>query len=328
MASLRNEAWVKDGGGLHRRFVAYYRVSTGRQASSGLGLEAQRTAVCEFLTAQGGCLIAEFSETVSGRKDNRPQLNHALALCRIARATLLIARLDRLSRSVGMISRLMDSGVDFVTTDFPFANKFTIHVLAAVAEYKSCLQSERTKAAMVRLRERGVQLGKTKRDVLRRFPPGCQQLSAQVRRDRSEARARDLAPLIWRLIAEGKSYRVIADEFNQQGIRPPRNAPWAANTILRLVRMTADEFAPKSEGMPAKRTGAAQVRVSRCVRDIGQLLLALRAEGASYTTIANELRRRGINSPRRGDWGPASIRRYLMRTLNVTSLRPQRQVNR
>src|SRR5271157_4498730 len=133
MESLCNEAWAKDSGGHHRRFVAYYRVSTGRQASSGLGLDAQHTAICEFLSAYDGYLIAEFSETVSGRRDNRPQLNNALALCRIARATLVIARLDRLSRSVGMISRLMESGVDFVTTDFPFANRFTIHVLAAVA---------------------------------------------------------------------------------------------------------------------------------------------------------------------------------------------------
>jgi len=325
MESLCNEAWAKDSGGHHRRFVAYYRVSTGRQASSGLGLDAQHTAICEFLAAYDGYLIAEFSETVSGRRDNRPQLNNALALCRIARATLVIARLDRLSRSLGMISRLMESGVDFVTTDFPFANRFTIHVLAAVAEYESRLQSERTKAAMARLRERGVQLGKPKRKVLRRFPPGCQQLSALARRDRSEARARDLAPLIWRLIAEGKSYRVIADEFNQQGIRPARNAPWSANAILRLVRMTADEFAPKSDGVPAKRIGAAQVRVSRCARAIGQLLLALRAEGASYGAIANELRQRGIESPQRRNWGPASIRRYLMRALNVTALRPLRQ---
>jgi DNA invertase Pin-like site-specific DNA recombinase len=308
------------------RFVAYYRVSTGEQASSGLGMDAQRRAVHEFLAASGGRLLAEFSESVSGRRDNRPELNNALALCRIARATLVIARLDRLSRSVGMISRLMESGIDFVMTDFPFANRFTIHILAAVAEYESRLQSERSKAAIAARREHGVAVRKPERDVDRRFPPGCQQLSALARRARSEARARDLAPLIWRLIAEGKSYRVIADEFNQRGIRPARKAPWTANAIWRIVCVTADEYAPESETTPTKRIGAAQVRVSHCVRAVGHLLLSLRAEGVSYATIAMEMRRRGIESPRRGNWGPASIRRYLMRALNVTSLRAQQQV--
>ena len=94
MQSLRNEAGVKEGAGPGRRFVAYYRVSTGRQGSSGLGLDGQHALVREFLAANEGCLLGEFSETISGRKDNRPQLNSALALCRVARATLIIARLD------------------------------------------------------------------------------------------------------------------------------------------------------------------------------------------------------------------------------------------
>jgi DNA invertase Pin-like site-specific DNA recombinase len=256
MESLRNDAGVKEGAGPSRRFVAYYRVSTGRQAFSGLGVDAQRALVREFLTANESCLLAEFSETISGRKDDRPQLNSALALCRVARATLIIARLDRLSRNVGMISRLMESGLDFVTADFPFANKFTIHILAAIAEYESQLQSERTKAAIAASRARGVDIGKPKREVVRRFPPGCQRLSALARRTRSEARARDLAPLIWRSIADGKSYRVIADRFNAQGIRPARNAPWTAHSIWRVVRMTAEEFAPKRDSVQVKRAPA------------------------------------------------------------------------
>lgn len=323
MESLGNEAWVKEGGGPRRRFIAYYRVSTGRQASSGLGIDAQRASVWEFLAANEGRLLAEFSETISGRKDDRPQLNSALALCRVARATLIIARLDRLSRNVKMISRLMESGLDFVTADFPFANKFTIHVLAAIAEYELQLQSERTKSAIAALREHGVEPAKPKREIVRRFPPGCQQLSALARRSRSEARARDLAPLIWRSIADGKSYRVIADQFNAQGIRPARNAPWTAGSIWRIARMTAEEFAPKTDGLQMKRTGTAQVRVSRRLSAIRLLLLTLRDEGASYATIASELRRRGIEAPQRGNWGPASIRRYLMRALNVPSLRSQ-----
>ena len=316
--------WVKEGAGPDRRFVAYYRVSTGRQGSSGLGIDAQRALVRKFLVANEGCLLAEFSETNSGRKDDRPQLNSALALSRVARATLIIARLDRLSRNVRMISRLMESGLDFVTADFPFANKFTIHILAAIAEYESQLQSERTKAAIAASRGRGGGIGKPKRERVPRFPPGCQRLSALARRTRSEARARDLAPLIWRSIADGKSYRVIADRFNAQGIRPARNAPWTAHSIWRIVRMTAEEFAPKTDGVRMKLTGAAQIKVSRRLSAMRPLLLALRDEGVSYATIASELRRRGFEAPQRGNWGPASIRRYLMRALDVPSLRSHR----
>lgn len=174
----------------------------------------------EFLAANEGHLLGEFSETISGRKDDRPQLNRALALCRIARATLVIARLDRLSRNVRMISRLMESGLDFVTADFPFANKFTIDILAAIAEYESQLQSERTKAAIAARAGRGGEPAKPKQGIVRRFPPGCHQLSALVRRARSVARARDLAPLIWRSIADGKSYRVIATSSTRKGFAP------------------------------------------------------------------------------------------------------------
>ena len=119
------------------RYVAYYRVSTGQQSESGLGLESQQAQVRDYVAANHGRLIGEYSETVSGRKNDRPQLATALTTCRIMGAVLVIARLDRLSRNVAMIARLMDSGLDFVATDFPYANKFTIHLLAAVAEYES-----------------------------------------------------------------------------------------------------------------------------------------------------------------------------------------------
>jgi len=127
------------------RFVAYYRVSTDRQGVSGLGLDAQRQAVASQVN--GGQLVAEFTEIESGRRHtNRPQLLAALDECRKIRATLLIARLDRLARNVAFIANLMESGADFIACDMPQANRLTIHILAAVAEHEREMISQRTKA--------------------------------------------------------------------------------------------------------------------------------------------------------------------------------------
>src|ERR1700734_3528462 len=146
-------------GRLSRRYVAYYRVSTIQQGQFGFSIEAQRAAVRDCVSANPGLVVAEFSEVVSGRKDSRPELAKALSMCRIARAVLVIARLDRLSRNVEMISRLMESRLEFVAVDFPHANRFTIHILAAVAEYESLLSSERMKGVLAAAKARGVKLG-------------------------------------------------------------------------------------------------------------------------------------------------------------------------
>jgi DNA invertase Pin-like site-specific DNA recombinase len=184
------------------RYVAYYRVSTVQQEQFGFSVEAQRAAVQDYIAAHHGLVIAEFSEVMSGRKDSRPELAKALSMCRIARAVLVIARLDRLSRNVEMISRLMESKLEFVAVDFPHANRFTIHILAAVAEYESRLSSERMKQVIAARRERGAKVGHFASGLPRRFPPGCQEASALMRQARSEARARDLAPLVWKAVAE------------------------------------------------------------------------------------------------------------------------------
>ena len=227
-----------------------------------------------------------------------------------------------------MITGLLESGLDFVTTDFPFANKFTIHILAAVAEYEASLQSERMKATLAALKERGVAVGRPKRPVVRQFPPGCQRASAVARRARSEARARDLVPLIRRSIAVGKSYKVIADDFNEQGVRPPHTEPWTANSIWRIIRLVSAEDGPKREAAPGRRLGAAQVKVSLRLHEVGPLLLAWRAEGKPYAWMTSELHRRGIESPWRRSWGPASLRRYLLRAMDATALSHQPTASR
>jgi DNA invertase Pin-like site-specific DNA recombinase len=133
-------------------FVAYFRVSTDKQGASGLGLEAQREAVARHVAGAGGAIVAEFQEIESGKRNDRPQIAAALGMCRVRRATLIIAKLDRLARNVAFISSLMESGVDFVAVDNPFATRLTIHILAAVAEHEREMISQRTKAALAGLR--------------------------------------------------------------------------------------------------------------------------------------------------------------------------------
>ena len=136
-----------------------------------------------------------------------------------------------------------------------------------------------------------------------------------MRQSRSEARARDLAPLVWKAIADGKSLSVIADEFNECGIAPPQRGPWAKNSIWRITRQTAAVFGQRPPA--GKRIGTAQNKVRKRVDEIGPLLSTWRLEGKTYREIAAEFGRRGIESPWGRSWGPASIRRYLMRALNV-----------
>src|ERR1700730_5828945 len=141
------------------RYVAYYHVSTDRQGRSGLGLEAQRTAVEALLKGSPGTLRADFTEVQSGEDDDRPQLREALKLCRLTNSTLLIAKLDRLSRNVAFLATLQQSGTKFVACDLPEANELFVHILAAVAQAEREAISERTKAALAAAKQHGVPLG-------------------------------------------------------------------------------------------------------------------------------------------------------------------------
>jgi DNA invertase Pin-like site-specific DNA recombinase len=142
-----------------QRFVSYFRVSTDKQGRSGLGLDAQREAVSQFLSGRGAAVIAEFVEIESGSKNDRPQLALALETCRRHKATLLIAKLDRLARNVAFIANLMDSATDFVAVDMPHASRLVLHVMAAFGEHEREMISQRTKAALAAAKARGVKLG-------------------------------------------------------------------------------------------------------------------------------------------------------------------------
>ena len=140
-------------------FVAHLRVSTVRQGESGLGLEAQRVAVEAFARQHSGTIAASFVEVETGKRSDRPELANALEAARKGKATLLIAKLDRLARNVAFIANLMDAGVDFLACDQPFASRLTLHILAAVAEDEARRISERTKAALQAAKARGRKLG-------------------------------------------------------------------------------------------------------------------------------------------------------------------------
>jgi len=142
-----------------RRVVAYYRVSTRKQERSGLGLEGQEAAVEEYGRRDGGEIVASYLEVETGKRSDRPELTKAIAHAKRTRATLVVAKLDRLARNVAFTSALMESGVDFVCCDNPTANRLTVHILAAVAEDEARRISERTKTALAAAKRRGVKLG-------------------------------------------------------------------------------------------------------------------------------------------------------------------------
>ena len=143
----------------HGQFVAYLRVSTVRQGEGGLGMEAQDAAVRSFAKHAGKAILATYVEVESGKRSDRPELAKALVAAKKAKATLLIAKLDRLARNVAFIANLMDAGVDFVAVDQPYASRLTLHILSAVAEDEARRISERTKAALAAAKARGTKLG-------------------------------------------------------------------------------------------------------------------------------------------------------------------------
>jgi DNA invertase Pin-like site-specific DNA recombinase len=219
------------------KFVAYYRVSTEKQGISGLGLEAQRTAVTDFLNGGRWKLVGEFKEVESGKKNDRPALAKALAACRVHGATLIIAKLDRLARKVAFISNLMEAGVEFTAVDFPQANRLTVHILAAVAEHEAAMISARTKAALAAAKAHGVKLGGDRSGKIASQSPKGIKASAKVRREKASKRAADLLPEIEASRTEGAdSLREIAAALNERGIHAPRGGEWQAVQVQRILK--------------------------------------------------------------------------------------------
>jgi DNA invertase Pin-like site-specific DNA recombinase len=218
----------------HRKAVTYYRVSTSKQGKSGLGLEAQRNAVEQYLAAGDWQLVGEFVEVESGKLNQRPQLEAALAQCELTGATLIVAKLDRLSRNVAFLATLQDSGTKFVAADMPEANELTIHIMAAVAQAERKAISQRTKEALAAAKARGVVLGGRRHntDDLRNGPAA----SAAKRSRVAQERALKVARQIDALRAQGlSSLRQLAAGLTAKGITTPRGGPWSASQVRAVL---------------------------------------------------------------------------------------------
>lgn len=219
------------------KFIAYYRVSTERQGKSGLGLEAQQRAVKEFLNGGAWELAGEYTEIESGKRADRPELTRALAMCRATGATLIVAKLDRLSRSVSFISTLMDSGVEFRACDMPEASRVILHIMAAMAQHERELISARTKAALQSAKERGVKLGGD-RGNLQHVNAIGRQRGLESRQEAARRRAADLAPIIAEIRATGvTSVKGLARELNARGIPATRGGQWQTTQVQALLAL-------------------------------------------------------------------------------------------
>ena len=216
-----------------QKFVSYLRVSTDRQGASGLGLEAQRAAVMQHIGS--GELVAEFLEVESGRKDDRPQLQRALAEAKRKGAVLVVAKLDRLARDAHFLLGLMKAGVDFVAADNPQANRLTVGILALVAEEEARAISARTKAALQAAKARGVALG-SRNPAIREALEGGQAQSIATRKAAADAHAINLAGRFDAMQREGLSLRQMAERLNSEGVATARGKKWYAATVRNAMQ--------------------------------------------------------------------------------------------
>jgi len=211
------------------KFVSYYRVSTDKQGKSGLGLEAQKAAVQQRLNGGRWQIVEEFIEVESGKRAKRPQLDAALKACKKHKAKLVVAKLDRLSRDVGFIHKLIGSGVEVLFADLPELNgamgKFVLILMANVAELEAGLISERTKAALKAAKARGVRLGRHGAEVL-----------APQYREEARQRAMELEPVITELKGEGLSLAGVARELNERKVPTPRGGRWDHSSVRNVMK--------------------------------------------------------------------------------------------
>ena len=213
-----------------KRFIAYYRVSTKQQGNSGLGLDAQKTMVRNYLK-EDNILIDQFEEVESGKNDNRPQLLKAIEKSKSEGATLLIAKLDRLSRSATFILLLKDSNIDFKCCDMPEANSLTIGIMAVLAQEERLLISKRTTDALQELKSKGIKLGNPKN-----LTPEARKMGSEAMRLKAlqNDNNRKATALIVSLRNAGSSYRKIADELNKSGFKTSRGCEFTSSQTLIL----------------------------------------------------------------------------------------------
>jgi DNA invertase Pin-like site-specific DNA recombinase len=300
-----------------RDVVAYYRVSTRLQGTHGLGMAAQREAVRLYAERNGYPNKASYEEVETGRRDflrNRPALVAAVAHARRSGSLLVIARIDRLARSVLVTSQLLASGVEFVACDNPHANRMTIQILAVMAEHESRMISERTRAANAAARARGVDF----RRPQNRISPEVQRLGTAAANREAIARSahvyRDLVPIIARLRASGASLLDVARTLNSMGHRTQRGSPWSGGNVYVLLRREGMTTQP-----PAWWVGTSERRRTQAATTAARyapLLVEIaerRTAGETLSAIAEGFNARGLRTFRGRPWNQSGLINLLQR---------------
>jgi DNA invertase Pin-like site-specific DNA recombinase len=221
------------------KVISYLRVSTDKQGKSGLGIAAQQKAIEEYLSGGKHSVVASFTEVESGKRNDRPKLLEAIAASRLHKATLVVAKVDRLTRSVGFLHKLIDAGVDVRFCDLPqlegAVGRFMLTQMVAVAELEAGFISKRTKDALASAKARGTKLGGN-RGHLHKVQRIASVASATARSTKAISRAKDLAPIIKSEMLAGQSLRAIAQTLDAKGITTPRGSVWTAAAVQRVIK--------------------------------------------------------------------------------------------
>lgn len=217
-----------------QQYVSYLRVSTQKQGYSGLGLEAQKEIIRNYLNDKTP--FTEYVEVESGRKKERPKLKEALELCRKTGSTLIVAKLDRLARNVSFLSSLLENDVEIVFCDFPQANKMVLHILSAISQYEAELTASRTKSALQAKKARGYRLGNPEH-LLDKHRQAIQNsiMTCKTKADNNPNNKRAVA-MLRTLVKENRSLKEMADILNGEGFVTSKGASFSKTTVYKLIK--------------------------------------------------------------------------------------------
>ena len=216
------------------QYVSYLRGSTQKQGYSGLGLEAQKEIIKNYLHDKTP--IAEFTEIESGRKTDRPKLKEALTQCRTTGATLIVAKLDRLARNVSFLSNLLESDVEIVFCDFPQANKMVLHILAAISQYEAELTAQRTKAALQAKKARGAKLGNPEHLMNKHKQAIANSNKTNSEKAKKNPNNKRAVAFLKVMISQGKSLTEMTDILNSEGFVTAQGCKFVPATVRRLIK--------------------------------------------------------------------------------------------
>lgn len=215
-------------------YIAYLRQSTTKQEKSGLGIEAQRNIIHSFVKKE--LIIAEFVETETGKKSDRPKLQEALALCRKTNSNLIVAKLDRLSRNVAFTSKLLESDVEITFCDFPQANRLILHIISSIAEYEANLISQRTKQSLIAKKARGIKLGKPE-NLMKRHDEAIKR-SNKTNREKAQNNTNNMraVAMLRSMIKDKLTVSEMTKQLNAQGFVTSKGKKFQIVQVQRLIQ--------------------------------------------------------------------------------------------